>query len=93
MLEIEKEMVAFLGSDATFAAKQFVCEQLSLIGTSEAVPVLTHLMLDEETADIALFALQRIPDPAVDTALRQSLGAAPSRVNVRFHAHVLSVWD
>ena len=70
---IEKEMITFLGSDATFAGKQFVCEQLSIIGTKESVPVLTELLSDEQTADIALYTLQRIPDNAADKALHESL--------------------
>ncbi len=76
---VEQEMIPFLASDASFAGKQFVCEQLSLIGTSSSVPVLMDLLADAETADIALFALQRIPDPAVGTALRGFLrDAAPA---------------
>ncbi len=80
--QIEERMIAFLGSGASFAGKQFVCEQLSIIGSSDAVPVLTGLLLDQETTDIALFALQRIPGPAVDAALRESLAAADSGVRV-----------
>jgi len=81
-LRIEREMIAFLGSDATFAGKQFVCEQLSIIGTEASVPVLTELLSDEETADIALYALQRIPDTAVDKALRESLAKADGRARI-----------
>lgn len=80
--QIEERMIAFLGSDGSFAGKQFVCEQLSIIGSSAAVPVLRQLLLEEETADIALYALQRIPDPAVDAALRGSLAIAGPEVRV-----------
>jgi HEAT repeat protein len=73
---IEQALIGFLASDATFAGKQFVCEQLSIIGTAASVPVLTGMLSQEPMADIALFALQRIPDPAVDTALRASLVGA-----------------
>jgi HEAT repeat protein len=73
---IEQAMIEFLGSDATFAGKQFVCEQLSIVGSGASVPVLTGMLAGEPLADIALFALQRIPDPAVDTALRASLDGA-----------------
>ena len=72
-LQIEQEMITFLGSGATFAGKQFVCEQLSIIGTEKSVPVLTELLSEDQTSDIALFAMQRIPGPEVDTALRESL--------------------
>jgi len=80
--QIEEKMIAFLGSDASFAGKQFVGEQLSIIGSSAAVPVLRRLLLEGETADIALYALQRIPDPAVDAALRESLAIAGPEVRV-----------
>ena len=72
-LQIEQEMITFLSSGATFAGKQFVCEQLSIIGTEKSVPVLTELLSEDQTSDIALFAMQRIPGPEVDTALRESL--------------------
>lgn len=79
---IEQAMIAFLGSDATFAGKQFVCEQLSIIGTEKSVSVLTTLLADAETADIALFALQRIPGSAVDAALRESLAKAEGAAKI-----------
>ena len=73
---VEEALVEFLVSDANFAGKQFVCEQLSLIGTKRAVPTLTQLLSAAETADIALYALQRIPESAAGKALRDALGDA-----------------
>lgn len=81
-VQIEKEMIAFLKSDATFAGKQFICEQLSIIGTEEAVPTLTKMLSDEKSYDIAFYALQRIPDPAVDIALRDALPKAERKVKI-----------
>ncbi len=81
-LQIEKEMIAFLGSDATFAGKQFVCEQLSIIGTDASVPVLTKLLSDEQTVDIALFSLQRIPGAATNRALRESLAKVDGKARI-----------
>ena len=46
-LEFEQAMIGFLASDATFAGKQFVAEQLSIIGTAAAVPVLTTMLSEE----------------------------------------------
>jgi len=79
---IEKEMIAFLESDATFAGKQFICEQLSIIGTKEAVPTLIKMLSDEESYDIAFFALQRIPDLAVDLALCDILPKTEHKVKI-----------
>ncbi len=79
---IEREMIVFLNSDATFAGKQFVCGQLSIIGTKESIPTLTEMLSDEKSYDIALFALQRIPDPAVDLALRDALPKSEDQVKI-----------
>ena len=79
---IENEMISFLESDATFAGKQFVSEQLSIIGTKESIPVLKTLLSEEKTADIALYALQRIHDSAADRALRELLSDAPQNIKI-----------
>ena len=79
---MEKKLIAFIGSDATFAAKQFVCRQLSLIGTAESVPALKKLLLDPKTADIALYALQRIPGPEAEKALIEALNETQGKVRI-----------
>jgi len=73
---IEQAMIELLASDATFAAKQFVAEQLSIIGTAASVPVLTTMLSEGPVSDLALFALQRIPGQDVDAALLGSLAGA-----------------
>ena len=77
---IEKSLVGLLQSDATPAAKQFVCRKLSIIGTSACVPVLTAMLTkkpaskqEPHPADMARYALERIPGAAVDAALREAL--------------------
>lgn len=82
IIQIEKEMIKFLKSDATFAGKQFICGQLSIIGTEEAVPALAKMLSDEKTADIALYALERIPDPASGKALNEALLEAEGKVKI-----------
>ncbi len=82
MRVIEKEMISFLESDATFAGKQFVCEQLSIIGTKESIPVLKTLLSEDKTANIALYTLQRIPDFAAERALRELLSDAPRNIKI-----------
>ena len=74
--QIEQAMIELLASDATFAGKQFVAEQLSIIGTAASVPVLTTMLAEEPMSDVALFALQRIPGPDVDAALIGALVSA-----------------
>lgn len=71
--ELEYQIIDFLRSDATWAGKQFMCIQLSLIGTKKSVPILTQLLKKESTANMALYCLTRIPDPAVNKMLRKML--------------------
>ena len=72
--QIEAQFDKFLQSDATLASKQFICRQLSIIGTDQSVPVLAQMLLNADTADMARYALERIPGEAVNTALRDALG-------------------
>ena len=67
---------------APLAAKQFVCQRLSIIGTSASLPALTKLLADDKTADMARYALERIPDPKVDEVLQASLGKAKGLVKI-----------
>ena len=72
--DAEKRLLAILGSDATTDAKDFVCRELSLIGSAESVGPLAKLLPDAALSHIARFALERIPDPAASQALRDALG-------------------
>jgi type 1 glutamine amidotransferase len=81
LAKIEKALLGVLDSDAKRAGKQFVCRQLSIIGTEQSVPVLAGMLAGEETSDMARYALERIPGSAVDEALRKSLRG--TRGNVR----------
>ena len=61
--QIEARLDRFLERDATLGGKDFVCKQLSLIGSAASVPVLSRLLLAPNTAEIARYALERIPGP------------------------------
>ena len=69
MKEIEKQLDDFLKSDANYAAKDFVCRELSVAGTEASVPALASMLTDEKNSDMARYALERIPGEAVDEAL------------------------
>jgi HEAT repeat protein len=69
----EAAMIATLESDAPLFDKAKACQQLAVIGTKKAVPVLAKLLPDEQLSHYARFGLEPIPDPAVDAALRASL--------------------
>jgi len=70
---VERKLVAILRSDATRACKDFVCRQLAIIGSDRAVPALAALLDDATLADMARYALERIPGPASDKALINAL--------------------
>ena len=79
----EKQMIALLESDATSrATKQFICQQLWIIGSDESLPVLEKMLLDRETAEMACYALCTNPSNAVDRVLRQALDRVPDESKV-----------
>jgi HEAT repeat protein len=76
---VEQRLAAFLLAETTLAGAQAVSQELSVVGTGASVPALSRLLARVERADVALYALQRIPDAAVDAALREALpGVAPA---------------
>ena len=82
MKAMEKQLDDFLKSDASYAAKDFACRELSVVGTEASVPVLASMLTDEKVSDIARYALERIPGPAVDDALRQALSKAKGNARI-----------
>lgn len=73
--QIEARLLRMLAPDSksSTAGKEFVCRQLSLIGTDASVPVLARLLNDPAMAEMARYTLARIPGPAAGAALRKSL--------------------
>ncbi len=69
----ESKLIATLKSDAPQMAKVDACRELARVGTKQAVPVLGALLADEKLSHMARYALEAIPDPSVDTALRGAL--------------------
>ena len=80
--KIEKSLLSVLTSDAKRAGKQFVCRELSIIGSGESVPVLGRMLTDEETSDMARYALERIPGTAVNDVLRRTLRKAKGKPRI-----------
>lgn len=69
---IEGMLLATLKSDATLAAKDFVCRQLAVIGTQKSVPVLSGMLADPKTSNMARYALEKIPGGAVEEVLTEA---------------------
>lgn len=77
--EQEAKLIAVLTSDAPQKEKVDACRQLAVIGTKDAVAPLAALLGDEKLSHMARYALEPIPDPAVDEALRGALGKLKGR--------------
>lgn len=67
----EKELIEVLRS-APPADKVLACKALVTQGTKEAVPELAKLLADPQLASWSRLALEAIPDPAADEALRKA---------------------
>ncbi len=65
----ENQLVDFLTSGATLAAKQAACRHLREIGSAASVPVLEKMLLQEQTSDMARYALEKISDDEAENAL------------------------
>jgi HEAT repeat protein len=71
----QDELIAVLKSaDSTRKEKNDACRLLTFIATKKAVPALASLLADEEMNHMARYALEPIPDGAVDDALLEALG-------------------
>ena len=70
----DKLLVLLNTQNATCEAKQFACRMLRLVGSGKCVPVLAGFLADEKMAHMSRYALQGLPLPSVDDALRNALG-------------------
>lgn len=80
--EKERQLIGVLKSDAAPADKALACKGLAVDGSSECVPELARLLSDEQLASWARIALEAIPDPAADDALRGALDSLQGRLLV-----------
>src|SRR5688500_10758889 len=71
--EKKRKLIAVLKSDATPGEKAISCKQLAIYGDKEAVPALAPLLENKDLASWARIALQAIPGPEADEALRTAL--------------------
>jgi len=73
LARIEAGLAGVLAGEATLAARHFVCRQLSMIGAEASVDVLSGLLAEPATSDMARYALEGIDGTAVDRVLREAL--------------------
>lgn len=77
-MEIEKAMAELLNSQATLAAKQFVCKKLWIMGTDLSVPALAGLLHgpDPVLPEAACYALRSQESAIAAAAVRNALDRA-----------------
>jgi HEAT repeat protein len=80
--ELAERLAPVLVGDAPRGAKSAVCRQLAVIGTADQVPALAPLLLDGQLSHIARYALERIPDPAAEEALRAALATVQAQLRI-----------
>jgi HEAT repeat protein len=78
--EKQGELLRVLQSDVSPGDKAITCKRLAIYGTKDAVPALAALLSDENLASWARTALEAIPDPAADEALREAVGKLHGRL-------------
>lgn len=78
----QKDLIATLQSAAPPGDKAIACKKLAIYGTEDAVPVLAPLLADKALSSWARIALEAIPGPAADDALRQALGTVQGRLRI-----------
>lgn len=72
--ETELKLISVLRSDAPSAEKAITCKRLAVYGTKDAVPAVAPLLADKELSSWARIALEAIPGPEADAALRDAMG-------------------
>lgn len=77
-------LLAKLMADGTADGKQFILGEFARLGQPEQVPALAQLLGDPELGQMARAAIERIPGPAADRALRQALTRTdgPARIGI-----------
>ena len=73
---------ALTAADTTADAKRFILRQLSIIGTAKEVPALAPLLTDKDLSDMARYAMERIPNPSADAAMRAALAKATPKQKI-----------
>jgi HEAT repeat protein len=78
----ERQFISVLKTNAPPAEQALACKHLAIYGSQEAVPALAPLLADPQLASWARIALEAIPDPACDAALREAMGKLQGKLLV-----------
>jgi HEAT repeat protein len=78
----QDKLLAVLQSGATEKEKADACRELAVVGTREAIGPLVALLADPHLGHMARYALETIPEPGVNDALRPQLDKLEGRALV-----------
>jgi HEAT repeat protein len=78
----QESLIQVLQSDAPAQDKAITCKKLAIYGQKEAVPAVAALLTHPELSSWARIALEAIPDPSADAALREALSKVQGRLLV-----------
>src|SRR5262245_32806959 len=78
----ERQLIEILRSEKPEADKALACKNLSVYGSDAAVPELAKLLSNERLASWSRIALEAIPGPVADEALRKSSESLQGRLLV-----------
>ncbi len=81
-MEKEADLIGILTGDAPAADKAMACKRLAVYGSAEAAPELAKLLSNEQLSSWARIALENIPGPKVDEALRAASETLKGRLLV-----------
>jgi len=76
----QRQLIGVLQSEAPPQDKAIACKRLAIYGTKDAVPALAPLLADASLASWARTALEAIPGPEANAALREALGKVQGRL-------------
>lgn len=79
---LEQRLASYLSPSYASVARSFVCRELAIIGSAASVPALAPLLLDDELSVFARHALERIPGPEADKALRDAISRSKGRTRI-----------
>ena len=79
---LEQRLAGYLGASYSSVARSFACRELAIIGSAASVPGLVPLLLDDELSVFARQALERIPGPEADKALRDAILKSRGRTRI-----------
>jgi len=71
--DLENRLIAALNGKLTRDAQDYICRKLTTVGSAEAVPALSVLVVKPEHSHMARFALERITAAEAGHALRGAL--------------------